>query len=131
MPKVQSQAEKAVDQVVDWLEHFEPVDDPRRSGKVWYRIDEVLLLCQLAVLAGAESWVEVVEFGKRKLAFLRRFRPFKGDDTAVYLRPVWVGNREACRIVAFIFQGAVVGRLDGHLQFRLSAIAPEVIAAAS
>jgi hypothetical protein len=61
----------------------------------------------------------------------RLFPNLKGEDTAVYLRPVWVGNREACRLVAFIFQGAVVGRLDGHLQYRLSAIAPEVIAAAS
>jgi len=77
MPKAQSQAGQAFDQVVDWLEHFEPLDDPRQSGKVWYRLDEVLLLCLLAVLAGAEGWVEVAEFGKRKLAFLRRFRPFE------------------------------------------------------
>ena len=77
MPKAQSQAEKAFDQVVDWLEHFEPLDDPRQRGKVWYRLDEVLLLCLLSVLAGAESWVEVAEFGKRKLAFLRRFRSFE------------------------------------------------------
>ena len=75
MLKAQSQADKAFDQVVEWLEHFEPLEDPRQSGKVWYRLDEVLLLCLLAVLAGAESWVEVAEFGKRKLAFLRRFRP--------------------------------------------------------
>jgi hypothetical protein len=29
------------------------------------------------VLAGAESWVEIAEFGKAKLDFLRRFRPFE------------------------------------------------------
>jgi predicted transposase YbfD/YdcC len=77
MPKAQLQTERAYDQVVEWLEHFEPLQDPRQSGKVWYRLDEVLLLCLLAVLAGAESWVEVAEFGKRKLVFLRRFRPFE------------------------------------------------------
>jgi len=77
MPKAQSQAERAYDQVVEWLEHFEPLDDPRQSGKVWYLLDEVLLLCLLAVLAGAEGWVEVAEFGKRKLTLLRRFRPFE------------------------------------------------------
>lgn len=59
------------------------------------------------------------------------FPNLKGEDTAIYLRPVWIGNREACRMVGFLFQGAVVGRLDGHLQHRLSAIAPEVIAIAS
>jgi hypothetical protein len=76
MLKAQSQAERAYDQVIEWLEHFEPLEDPRQSGKVWYPLDEVLLLCLLAVLAGAECWVEIAEFGKAKLAFLRGFRPF-------------------------------------------------------
>ena len=49
---------------------------------MWYPLDEVLLLCLLAVLAGAEGWVEVEEFGQSKLAFLRRFRTFeKGTPT--------------------------------------------------
>jgi len=77
MPEGQSQAERAYDQVVEWLEHFEPLEDPRQQGKVWYPLDETLLLCLLGVLAGAESWVEIAEFGKKKLDFLRRFRPFE------------------------------------------------------
>lgn len=72
----QTQAEQAFDQVVEWLEHFEDMDDPRQPGKVWYPLDEVLLLCLVAVLAGAESWVEIAEFGKKKTDLLRRFRPF-------------------------------------------------------
>jgi predicted transposase YbfD/YdcC len=76
MATAQQRAERAFEQVVDWLEHFEALDDPRQQGKVWYPLDEVLLLCLLAVLAGAESWVEIAEFGKHKIAFLRRFRPF-------------------------------------------------------
>lgn len=71
-----SQAEQAFDRVIEWLEHFEPLDDPRQAGKVSYPLDEVLLLCLLAVLAGAESWVEIAEYGRKKLDFLRRFRPF-------------------------------------------------------
>lgn len=80
MSEAQSQAERAFDQVVEWLEHFRPIEDPRQSGKVWYPLEEMLLLCLLAVLAvlaGAESWVEIAEFGKKKLEFLRRFRPFE------------------------------------------------------
>jgi predicted transposase YbfD/YdcC len=73
----QSQAERALDQVIEWLEHFGEIDDPRQSGKVWYPLEEMLLLCLLAVLAGAESWVEIAEFGKKKLEFLQRFRPFQ------------------------------------------------------
>jgi predicted transposase YbfD/YdcC len=48
----------------------------RIRGKVVYPLDEVLLLCLLAVLAGAESFVEIARFGTRKLDLLRRFRPF-------------------------------------------------------
>jgi predicted transposase YbfD/YdcC len=77
MGTARSQAERAFDQVVDWLEHFESLEDPRQAGKVWYPLDEVLLLCLVATLAGAESWVEIAEFGKKKLELLRRFRPFE------------------------------------------------------
>ncbi len=42
-----------------------------------YPLDEVLLLCLLGVLAGAEAFTEIALFGVKKLAFLRRFRPFK------------------------------------------------------
>jgi DDE_Tnp_1-associated len=43
---------------------------------VIYPLDEVLLLCLLAVLAGAESFVEIARFGTKKLDLLRRFRTF-------------------------------------------------------
>ena len=36
----------------------------------------MLLQCLLAVIAGAESWVETAAYGKRKLEFLRRFAAF-------------------------------------------------------
>ena len=77
MADATSQADHAYDQVVEWLEHFEALDDPRQSGKVAYPLSEMLLQCLLAVLAGADSWVEVALFGKRKLDFLRRFAAFE------------------------------------------------------
>ena len=77
MADTASQADRAYDQVVEWLEHFEALDDPRQSGKVAYPLSEMLLQCLLAVLAGADSWVEVALFGKRKLDFLRRFAAFE------------------------------------------------------
>ena len=42
-----------------------------------YPLSEMLLQCLLAVLAGADSWVEIALFGKRKLDFLRRFASFE------------------------------------------------------
>ena len=69
--------DEAFDQVVDFLEHFKGLDDPRQRAKVLYLLDEILLLCLLGVLASCESWVEIARFGEKKLEFLRRFRPFK------------------------------------------------------
>ena len=71
------QAAQAFDQVVDWLQHFEALEDPRQDGKVWYPLNEMLLLALVAVLAGAEGWTEVAEFGEQKLDVLRRFASFE------------------------------------------------------
>jgi predicted transposase YbfD/YdcC len=76
MANARSPADRAYDQVIEWLEHFEDLEDPRQSGNVAYPLDEMLLQCLFAVLAGAESWVEIAEFGKKKLDFLRRFAEF-------------------------------------------------------
>jgi predicted transposase YbfD/YdcC len=70
-------ADDAFDQVADFLEHFNSLEDPRQRAKVLYPLDEILLLCLLGVLAGCESWVEIARFGEKKLSLLRRFRPFK------------------------------------------------------
>jgi predicted transposase YbfD/YdcC len=61
---------------VVFLKHFSDLPDPRQRGKVMYPLDEVLLLCLLAVLAGAETIVDIALFGDKKLALLRRFRSF-------------------------------------------------------
>jgi predicted transposase YbfD/YdcC len=61
-----------------FLEYFEDLPDPRQRGKVMYPLDEVLLLALLAVLAGAETFVDIARFGAKKLPLLRRFRPFLG-----------------------------------------------------
>src|SRR4051812_43189120 len=72
----------AFDETVVFLSHFKDLQDPRQPGKVSYPLDEILLLCLLAVLAGAECFTEIALFGVKKLAFLRRFRPFKDGTPA-------------------------------------------------
>jgi predicted transposase YbfD/YdcC len=66
----------ALGEAVVFLNYFKNMPDPRQRGKVTYPLDEVLLLALLAVLAGAESFVDIARFGRMKLEFLRRFRPF-------------------------------------------------------
>ncbi|MEQ1409819.1 ISAs1 family transposase, partial [Neorhizobium sp. Rsf11] len=61
-----------------FLGYFEDIPDGRQVGKVRYPLREVLLLCLLAVLSGAETFTDIANFGNRKLSFLRRFRPFAG-----------------------------------------------------
>jgi hypothetical protein len=66
----------AIGEAVVFLEYFEDLPDPRQRGKVIYPLDEVLLLCLLAVLGGAETVVDIAQFGESKIGLLRRFRPF-------------------------------------------------------
>jgi predicted transposase YbfD/YdcC len=66
----------AFGEAVVFLSHFKSLEDPRQAGKVFYPLDEVLLLCLLAVLAGAETFVDIARFGEKKIDLLRRFRPF-------------------------------------------------------
>jgi predicted transposase YbfD/YdcC len=72
----------AFDETLVFLRYFKDLQDPRQQGKVAYPLDEILLLCLLAVLAGAECFTEIALFGAKKLALLRRFRPFKDGTPA-------------------------------------------------
>ena len=67
---------EAIAESVVFLRYFESLPDPRQRAKVMYPLPEVLLLCLLAVLAGAETVTDIARFGDAKLALLRRFRPF-------------------------------------------------------
>src|SRR6516225_4431138 len=66
----------AVRETTVFLSYFEDLPDYRQKGKVAYPLDEVLLLMLAGALAGAETVVDIARFGRAKLAFLRRFRPF-------------------------------------------------------
>jgi predicted transposase YbfD/YdcC len=65
-----------------FLSYFKDMPDHRQAGKVIYPLDEILLLCLLAVLAGAEAFTDIARFGEKKLDLLRRFRPFKDGTPA-------------------------------------------------
>ena len=68
----------ALGEAVVFLDYFRGLPDVRQPSKVIYPLDEVLLLSLLAVLAGAETFVDIARFGDKKQVFLRRFRPFFG-----------------------------------------------------
>jgi len=67
---------ETVADLIVFLGYFKDLDDPRQPGKVSYPLNEILLLCLLAVLAGAETVTDIARFGSKKLTLLRRFAPF-------------------------------------------------------
>jgi DDE_Tnp_1-associated len=73
---------EAFDEAVVFLSYFNDLRDPRQQVKVTYPLREVLLLCLIAVLAGAECFTDIALFGVKKLELLRRFRPSKDGTPA-------------------------------------------------
>jgi len=72
----------ALAETVVFLSYFRDLPDVRQRGKVMYPLAEVLLLCLLAVLAGAETVTDIARFGEKKLDLLRRLRPFAAGTPA-------------------------------------------------
>ena len=58
------------------LDHFSALEDPRQAWKVVYPLPEILLCVLCATMAGAEDFVEIERWARKKLAVLRRFLPF-------------------------------------------------------
>ena len=53
---------------------FADVPDPRRETKnKLHRLTDILVIATCAVIAGADGWEQVAEYGRRKEAFSRRF----------------------------------------------------------
>jgi predicted transposase YbfD/YdcC len=59
-----------------FIDHFSALEDPRQAWKVVYPLPEILLLVLCGTLAGAEDFVEIARWGRRKLDFLRRLLPY-------------------------------------------------------
>jgi predicted transposase YbfD/YdcC len=63
--------------VTYFLCNFSDIPDKRQPWKVKYVLKEVLLLCLIANLAGAETPTDMARFGEKKLDLLRRFLPYE------------------------------------------------------
>ena len=57
----------AFDETVVFLGHFNDLKDPRQPAKVDDPLEEILLLCLIGVLAGAETITDIALFGRKKL----------------------------------------------------------------
>jgi predicted transposase YbfD/YdcC len=52
---------------------FADLPDPRLDRNQLHRLTDILAIALCAVIAGAESWEQVAEYGRSKEAFFRRF----------------------------------------------------------
>jgi predicted transposase YbfD/YdcC len=57
----------------DWEKHFGELDDPRVDGRIYHPLMDILMLGLCGIISGAEGWVEVEQFGKTKLDWLKNF----------------------------------------------------------
>lgn len=55
------------------VECFEEVEDPRHEKGKHHELVDILCLAVLAVIAGAEGWEDIEEFGKQKRLWLKQF----------------------------------------------------------
>ncbi len=61
-----------------FLDYFAEIDDPRMpGGNTKHQASEILLTTICAIVCGADSWGDLVEYGKLKLEILRSFFPYK------------------------------------------------------
>jgi hypothetical protein len=67
---------RALCESVAFLRYFNDLPAQRQRGKVTGPLKEALLSGLLAVLAGAETFVEITRFVGKQLEFPLRFRPF-------------------------------------------------------
>lgn len=73
-------------QAIDvFLDHFGRLEDGREPGKILHPLPEILLVTLCGVIAGAEGWEDIEDYGTSKLELLRELLPFAGgipsDDT--------------------------------------------------
>ncbi|MDE7064187.1 MAG: transposase family protein [Desulfovibrionaceae bacterium] len=59
------------------LKFFAQLNDPRQTAKVLYPLPEIILVALCAAICGADSFVEMEEFGNAKRAFLRNILPYE------------------------------------------------------
>jgi len=56
-------------------QHFAPLKDPRIERTKRHQLLDIIILALCGIICGAESWVEIVEFGRAKLTWLKQYLP--------------------------------------------------------
>ncbi|WP_079253982.1 ISAs1 family transposase [Endozoicomonas arenosclerae] len=69
----------------DLISQLSIISDPRQTWKVGHKLTDILLLTICGVIAGAEGWEEIEDFGHERLEWLKQYGDFEegipSDDT--------------------------------------------------
>jgi predicted transposase YbfD/YdcC len=60
------------------LNHFDDLPDPRREQGRIHRLDEIVFIATCAVLCGADTWVQIADYGRSKFDWLATFLELPG-----------------------------------------------------
>src|SRR4030067_1167038 len=55
------------------LDYFADLPDPRVERTKLHKLEDILTIAICAVICGAETWVDIADFGRAKEAWLRTF----------------------------------------------------------
>jgi len=93
------------------------VTDPRTGKNKLYPLGEILLLCVSGVVSGADGWKSIVEFGRTKLNWLRKFLIPSEDCIAWVMAKLSPSEFQECFVtwtesIAKLTNGEVVA-IDG------------------
>lgn len=58
------------------LEHISVIRDPRQSWKIEHKLTDIVFLMVAAVIAGAEGWEDIEDFGQDNLDWLQEYGDF-------------------------------------------------------
>lgn len=61
----------------EFIKLFNTVEDPRDDDKTLHSLSEILFLAISGVLSCAESWREMVRYGRMNIDFLRQYFPYE------------------------------------------------------
>lgn len=94
-----------------FLEHFAEIEDPRIERCKRHALLDILFLSVCAVLAGADGWEAIEDFGQTKLDWLRKYVPLGNGiprhDTIA---------RVLCRLDPEALQKSFIGWMQGCVQ---------------
>jgi len=63
---------------VSILDHFADLPDPRREQGRIHRLDEIVFMATCAVFCGADTWVQIADYGHSKRDWLQTFLTLPG-----------------------------------------------------